>query len=420
MARKNGWTMDKADAKRILELLDDPSALEELYRESPGTFRIALTEALELRPDSIVLRVWAARMSGRQRSEWTGRTLGPAIAIAVVCGLLVRLPAIWLSEDWYYPRFAPFCVILSLVVYFWLGRRDRSLLIGGLALALLTGVFVSFLPGLTDSVLMALIHLPILWWAFLGIVFTAPSWRDTGSRIRFLRYNGELLIIGSLVALGGIVFSGITVALFELVKEGIDEWYAGNMGVAGAAAVPVAATYLYDKVFRRRTGIASVLARVFAPLFLVMACTYLVVAFAGGQNPFMNRNSLIIVNGLLVVVLGMTVLSVAERDEGRAVGWVDHVNLALLAVTLLIDVVALSAILFRLTSYGLTPNRVVVLGVNVVILAHLVLACRAHIRFVRGRDGIAGLHGAACGYLPVYALWAALVTFVLPLVFRFS
>jgi len=41
----------------------------------------------------------------------------------------------------------------------------------------------------------------------------------------------------------------------------------------------------------------------------------------------------------------------------------------LLAVSLVIDLIALSAILFRLTSYGLTPNRLVVLGANLIIIA---------------------------------------------------
>ena len=129
-----------------------------------------------------------------------------------------------------------------------------------------------------------------------------------------------------------------------------------------AAAVPVAGTYLYDVVFKRHTGIASVLARVFAPLFLMMTGTYLGVAFLGGQNPFVDRSFLITFNGLLLVVLGMTVFSIAERGEQTEVGWIDYVNVALLVVTLVIDLIALSAILFRLTSYGLTPNRVVVLG----------------------------------------------------------
>jgi hypothetical protein len=290
-------------------------------------------------------------------------------------------------------------------------------------LAALVTVLVALLPDYTDSVVMALMHLPILFWALLGFVFTGRGWRESEPRIRFVRYNGELLILGSLVALGGIVFSGLTIALFGLMaddSEVVAQWYVQNVGIVGAAAVPLAATYLYDVVFRRHTGIASVLARVFAPLFLVMTAAYLGVAFLGGQNPFLDREFLITVNGLLLVVLGMTVLSIAERGDQADVEWIDWINVALLFVTLVIDLIALAAIVFRLTSYGLTPNRVVVLGANLVIMTHLAWTCRAYVGRLRGTRTAADVRGAVAGYLPVYAAWAALVVFVLPFVFRFA
>jgi ABC-type multidrug transport system fused ATPase/permease subunit len=408
------------DRDQILERLDDPIALETLYRESPRAFHRALMKAREARPDEIVLRVWEARLADGERTASGLRALIPAIAIALCCALLVRLPAVWLGAGWYYPRFAPMWILLGLAFYFWLERRDRSRLIAGLLLAAFVSAFASLLPGSTDSVVMALIHLPILFWVFLGFVFTGSSWRETEPRIRFLRYNGELLILGSLVALGGIVFSAITVALFDRISDGAEDWYFANIGVMGAAAVPIAGTYLYDKVFRRHTGIPSVLARVFAPLFLAMTVIYLLTAFLSGQNPFVDRSFLITVNGLLVMVLGMAVLSIAERGGDEEVRWVDAVYLALLMVTLLIDLLALSAIVFRLASYGFTPNRVVVLGANVAILVHLILVCHAHLGFVRGTAGLEGSRRAAAGFLPAYAAWAMIVCFVLPFIFRLS
>jgi len=417
-------------AQRILDALDDPRALEALYRQDPESFRDALGEAARAAQDPVVLRVWRARLEYSEPARGGERhRLWHAIVLGLCAGALVRLPAVWLSEEWYYPRLAPSLVIVALAAYFWLESRGRRILILGLALASIVAIYTVFLPGDTvdsgptqypDSVLMALIHLPILFWALLGFVFTGDSWRAAEPRIRYIRYNGELLILASLVALGGMVFSGLTVALFELVSPNSGEWYVRNIGVMGACAVPVAGTYLYDVVFRRRTGIASVLARVFAPLFLVMTSIYLGVAFIGGQNPFLDREFLITFNGLLLVVLGMTVFSIAERGEQTTVGRMDYVNVALLMVTLVIDLIALSAIVFRLTSYGFTPNRVVVLGANVVVMVHLAWTCRAYIGLLRGRSAAGDIRHAVTGYLPVYVGWAALVSFILPLVFRYS
>jgi hypothetical protein len=416
-------------AKRILESLDDPLELEALYRQDPESFRDSLDEASRTSQDSMVLRVWKARLEFREPvRDAGGRRLWWAVGIGVLLGALVRIPAVWLGEEWYYPRLAPSLVILALAAYFWLNNRDRGRLIAGLALTAIVTVYAVLLPSqqdagqviYTDSVVMALIHLPILFWALLGLVFSGEAWRDPERRIRFVRYNGELLILASLVGLGGIVFSGITVALFELISEDPAEWYFQNVGVAGAAAVPIAGTYLYDVVFKKRTGIASVLARIFAPLFLVMTGTYLIVAFLSGQNPFVDRSFLITFNGLLLVVLGMTVFSIAERGKQAEVGWIDYVNVALVVVTLLIDLIALSAILFRLTSYGLTPNRVVVLGANLVVMTHLARMCLAYVGLIRGKRGAGDVRKAVTGYLPVYVGWAALVSFLLPLAFRFS
>jgi hypothetical protein len=408
--------------QRILELLDHPEELEALYREAPEVFRASLEEASRTAPDSVALRVWRARLEYREpgrRASWRGK-LGYAIAIALACGALVRLPALWLSEDWYYPRLAPSLVILALGAYFWIERRTRRHLIAGLILALAAVGYVRLLPAYTDSVNMALIHLPVVFWAFLGLVFMGDSWRDADSRIRFLRYNGELVVLASLVALGGMVFSFVTVTLFELVSENIEERYFENVGVFGATAVPIAGTYLYDAVFGRRTGIAAVLARVFAPLFFVMAVTFLIVSFVGGQNPFIDRSFLITFNGLLLVVLGISVFSIVERAEESQVGLMDYINIALVIVTLLIDAIALSAILFRVVSFGFTPNRVVVLGANLIIIVHLGWICWTYVALARRRASLAALQRVVVGYLPVYVAWAAVVAFLLPLVFGFA
>lgn len=409
---------------RMPQLPDDPEELEALYRQDPESFARSLEEASRAAPDSLVLRVWRARLGYKKPDDGVVRRRGLAstIGVALICGALVRLPALVLGEEWYYPRFAPALVILALSAYFWIGTppRDRRRLGAGLGLALAAAAYLSLLPEYTDSVVMALIHLPIVFWAFLGLVFTGDSWRDTDSRIGFVRYNGELVVLASLVALGGMVFSGVTVALFEMVSDNVEELYFKNVAVLGAAAVPVVGTYLYDSVFHRRTGIPAVLARVFAPLFLVMSTAYLIVAFLGGQNPFVDRSFLITFNGLLLVVLGITVFAIVERDQDSSPGLIDYINIALAAVTLLINAIALAAILFRLASFGFTPNRVTVLGANLIIMVHLARMCWAYVRVVRGRAGFTHMRWVVTSYLPVYAAWAAVVAFVLPLAFWFS
>lgn len=409
-------------AGQILERLDDPEALEKLYRSAPDEFMQSLDEAAYVTPDSPVLRVWSARLRYRESDHASERRLKLiyAIGFALLCGAMVRLPAIWLSEEWYYPRLAPSLVILSLAAYFWMEHRHRFQLFAGLGLISAVAVYVCNLPTYSDSVVMALVHLPVIFWIFLGWVFVGKSWSDTNSRIHFVRFNGELLILGSLVGLGGMVFSGVTVALFGLIFEDVEEVYFRNVGVFGATTVPIAGAFLYDAIFNNRLRVASILAQIFAPLFLIMALVYLAIAFIGGQNPFTDRSFLITVNGLLLVVLGIAVFSIVERNKESSIGLIDYVNFALLVVTLLIDAIALSAIVFRLASFGFSPNRVVVLGANLTIIFHLAWMCWTYLGLLRHRSGFDDLRRVVAGYLPAYGVWAVIVVFILPAIFRFS
>jgi|LULL01.1.fsa_nt_gb hypothetical protein len=409
---------------QLLEQVENPERLEEMYQNDPTGFRVSLKEASTKAPDSLVLRAWTARL---KRGEETapkkekGDTLWIAIAIAVAVGLLFRLPSNWLDGEWFYPRLGPLIIILGPISYFLLRNREQRLAQMTAGVAVLTAVYAIFLPDpeTSDSAAMALIHVPAMFALMLGAAFLGESKQITGERTRFVSYLGELVVLTVVVGLGGLVLSGLTIMLFSLIGMEIEEWFMENIGLACAAAVPVGATYLFDNVLGRKSTIAPALARVFSPLFLVMVTAYLIAALVQTQNPFIDRDFLIVFNGLLLLVLGITVFSLVGRKE-PAVGWLDYVNVALVAVTLMINSVALSAILFRLVSFGFTPNRVVVLGANITILIHLVHIFRSYLTSVRRRDGFPTIDAVIGTYLPVYSAWAAIVLFVLPLVFGFK
>ena len=94
-------------------------------------------------------------------------------------------------------------------------------------------------------------------------------------------------------------------------------------------------------------------------------------------------------------------------------------NIALVSVTLIIDIVALSAILFRLTSYGFTPNRLAVLGANLLIFCHLTGILFNYARFIGGKVDIECLNKWIVGYIPAYTIWSIFVAIGFPLLFEF-
>jgi len=96
-------------------------------------------------------------------------------------------------------------------------------------------------------------------------------------------------------------------------------------------------------------------------------------------------------------------------------------QVVLLVSALLADSVALWAIGGRISELGFTPNRVAVLGMNVILLVNLAWSAVLYIRFLRGNSGSFGtLERWQTNYLPVYSVWAAIVVVVFPPLFAYA
>ena len=91
-------------------------------------------------------------------------------------------------------------------------------------------------------------------------------------------------------------------------------------------------------------------------------------------------------NGILLGVLAVTIFSIVESDSDEKKSISDYINFALIVLALIIDTVALSAIVFRLSSYGITPNRLAVLGVNILIWANLIWIMFSYMRFLQNKS----------------------------------
>ena len=95
-------------------------------------------------------------------------------------------------------------------------------------------------------------------------------------------------------------------------------------------------------------------------------------------------------------------------------------QLVLVVCALLVDALALWAIAARITEFGFSPNRVAALGENIILLVNLAWSAVIYARFLRGRARFTVLERWQTSYLPVYAIWMAVVVLVFPLVFGFE
>jgi len=82
-----------------------------------------------------------------------------------------------------------------------------------------------------------------------------------------------------------------------------------------------------------------------------------------------------------------------------------------------VNLIALSAIIYRLGEFGFTPNRAAVLGSNLLIFGHLTLIMLDLFKVVWKGKEIKTVELTIAKYLPLYAGWTVFVTFVMPFLF---
>jgi hypothetical protein len=74
----------------------------------------------------------------------------------------------------------------------------------------------------------------------------------------------------------------------------------------------------------------------------------------------------------------------------------------------------------RIGEHGFTPNRTAALGLNLVLLVSLAGTAWLSTRFLTGNSTFHRLERWQTNYLPVFAIWAAMVVVVLPPLFAFT
>jgi uncharacterized membrane protein YidH (DUF202 family) len=94
-------------------------------------------------------------------------------------------------------------------------------------------------------------------------------------------------------------------------------------------------------------------------------------------------------------------------------------SLTLLIAAICVDSIALGGIIIRLTEYGLTPNKLAVLGENIILLLNLILLAIGYLKYVLRKSTFQKIVTMQMRFLPIYPLWAAVVVVIFPLLFGF-
>ncbi len=349
-------------------------------------------------------------------------TLGFAVAAAVAIQA-VRLAADAPDEEptWLVRNLGLF-VLPFLAGYF---ARRRQLDLRGWVLTAapfaLAALVVNLYPYGTDSsteILVAL-HLPVVLWFAVAYPYMGGTVRSHERRMDFVRFTGEWFIYYVLIALGG----GVLMALTALVLEptGVDvERILAWVVPSGAAGAVVVAAWLVESKQRVVENMAPVLTMLFTPLFAVMLAGAAVVYAATGLGGAFDRDLVVVLDALLLVVLALVLYGMSARDPSTSPEWMDGIQLVAVVAALVLDVMVLGAMIARIGELGFTPNRTAALGLNLVLLVNLAGAAWLSARFLTRRTRLHRLERWQTAYLPVFALWAAAVVVVLPPLYGFD
>ncbi len=349
-----------------------------------------------------------------------------AFCLAMAAAVVIKVPALFgiqLDQDpGFYARNLSLFVLPLLTGYFVWKRRLGTSTLRWLAVAFVAaGVFANvypFTPRGYSEVLTAL-HLPIALWLVVGIAYAGDRWNQVGGRMDFIRFSGELFIYFVLIALGGGVLTAFMAMIFQSIGIDVEPYFESWLLPCGAVGAVLVASWLVEAKQSVIENMAPVLTRLFTPLFAAVLVTFLGTMLWTGRGVSIERNVLIAFDLLLVLVLGLLLYSASARDPQSPPNAFDVLQVVLVVSALLADAVALWAIAARITEFGFTPNRVAALGENVILLVNLAWSTVLYIRFLRGRGSFTGLERWQTNYLPVYAVWAAIVVIVFPPVFGY-
>ena len=146
-----------------------------------------------------------------------------------------------------------------------------------------------------------------------------------------------------------------------------------NIAIIGLISAPIVATYMIRMFPAMTNKIAPVIAGIFSPLVLITLLVYLISMIVKGKDPYNDRDFLLIFNLMLLGVMAIIVFSVIGTSVHKKQRFNEWILFMLSFLTMIVDLVALSAIIYRVGEFGFTPNRSAVLGSNLLIFGHLVL-----------------------------------------------
>ena len=410
----------------ILAHIDNPAQLEKLYRENNAEFKKQFNVIYPNYKDKLGLQVWNERLNYESEKLALGgkNEISAVIILILFGGLIANIPNLTgINEESFFSKNIPLIIFPILSAYFiWIQKIEFNKIWFPIIAIVISAIYVNLIPNYnkSDSAMLVGIHLPMFLWSILGYAYIGAKLNDHPRKIEFLKFNGDLIIMCGIILLSCMVFTLITFGLFELINIKIEENYFRYFAIWWIAAIPMIASFLLQNNPQLINKVSPIIAKIFTPLVFINLLIYLTAVIYTGKYPYNDRNLLLVFNVLLIGVMALILFSVAEAGKNNKGLFTLYILFGLSILTIIINSIALSAISFRILQYGMTPNRIAVLGGNILIFIHLLMVSFKLYKSVRNKAKIEEVETSIAQFLPIYSIWTAIIVFILPFIFHYK
>ncbi|MDX1435615.1 MAG: hypothetical protein R3335_02310 [Anaerolineales bacterium] len=434
-------------ALEIRSAESNPEELERLYQAArkkglSGDFKQALLQAYEAAPENLLFAAWFFRFREIGEAAKPRRSVNwpAAIPLSILTGLIF-----WALSDfdnltlldgvpqlllWWSPIAA-----MSALVFMALTARDnyRRAAALGLGLLAITAYAVFIVPAfarpriMDQLVVLAMIHIPLLCWAALGVSVLGFK-SSPADRFAFLKKSVEVIIVAGLYLIAGVAFGGITMGMFAALSIDLPDIWLRLIAAGGIGLLPVlAVATVYDPSLPPseqdfEQGLSQFIAtmmRLLLPLTLAVMVIYIFVIPFFFFEPYENRDVLIVYNLMLFAIVGLLLGATPLRGDDLSSAlqkWLRYGIITVAVLAVLISIYALSATAFRTFEGGLTPNRMTIVGWNIINIGILILLI--YRQFRDGGEGwISSLQSVFSRGASAYLVWGLFLLLALPVVF---
>ncbi|MCZ9850592.1 hypothetical protein OFR22_10955 [Brachyspira hyodysenteriae] len=245
----------------------------------------------------------------------------------------------------------------------------------------------------------------------------------------FFTFSADISIFAGLIA--GIVstvfgiFAAIVIFLIQDIISGLDEKIIFKLILLSISFLSSIFPFLVYIVYKNmKTNISIYLSRILMPFSLLFIFILLILLLMPDIRPYDNRASFILYNIMLaIIVLNMFFI----RIDYKSSIFTKAVYLILPIIAIIFDILVLTSSLYRLIEYGISPNKITLIGTNLVMLGNLIFITFFNIKSIliifKKSDDIPNIKEITIGdtksvfYIYLYGIWAFIACFIIPVLF---